>query len=1838
MADKIEIQIDGKNNASPAFKEASTGIGSIVKAAAGLLAAKLSFDALKEGITSCIDAAKESSVVTAQSEAVIKSTGGAAGYSATQFEDMANKLSTVVPMSHDAIQAGENMLATFTNIGQKTFPQATATVVDMTSAFQAAGKKMNISDVAILVGKALNDPVKGISALTRVGVSFTAQQKAQIAAMEKVGNTAGAQAIILGELNREFGGSGAAAGKTFPGQLEILKNSLSMVEAKIGMAIIPIFIKLASIAVPLVVAGVNLISDGVTRVSALLSGPFNTAFTVAHDLIVNKIFPAVSQLAQYLLGPLSTGWGFVTDHAGAFFALLLPQYDILLKFIQAIGKDGLGGALSDLPGIIGTVISQVAGIGATLGSSILHLFDAIDWSAVGSILVTGLGTAFGALKNIASTGINLAGQLFTLIGSQIGSVDWKSVGKILLDGLGTGLSKVAAAGGRAGTLFFTWLFSQVSGVDWTPIGKKLLDSVGTGLATATAAGGRAGTEIYTWLFAQVTGVDWTPIGKNILDGIGSGLAGAGSLASGAASIGVISNILGPIESMLGKLTPLVDAVEAAFAPMWANIQQSAAPIMAQFSILWAALQTSMVKLQPTIDSIQTALVALSPVLGIIKPILEAIGIVIGTVLIGAIGLLLGTLGGLVGMLTGVLPGAIQYLTGVIEVWTGIFQTISAVVVGVVSIIDDLIHGRWRQAWADAQTMVQGVADGIGTIIGGLKDMVVGLITGLVGGVEGLISGFVTSIVSFFQSMYDSLVGHSIIPDLVNAIIGWITTLRDTLSGIWDAISTKASGIWTGIQTLIDTTKDTLKSSLLWPFEQFRDNIGAISTAAGNAFLAPLRGVMSSFGSFVDGVKGAVNWVGGQLKLGDIISGSWSIPQFAGGVQNFPGGYAIVGEKGPELVKFPGGVDVLPANQTQSILNVNRMGPDETAALRYGQARGWTGIGSGLTDVLSGAASVVGDALSTLSDWVGKGASWVTDAAFKATGVGLNLAQPFTAVGSKAFDETKGLVTNYVGSLLGSLKSQVPVASAATGSAGGGGAMVGGNAILDKAYVTQGVYMWCEKFVGDVMSSLGLRYARAADAATHAGMQPLTAGTGPAGAVVFMPWDTSGHVAFSMGNGQLFGTANTASGTGVQAPLAGAAYTVNPAADGLYAKNGPILAMMNERNEGEIAAPIPMLQKVIQDALSSAGQGGSGARPSFGAIASWLIGPAQDLVHGFVQGFSSTASLAVQAAVSLAGSVVSAVTNAWQIHSPSVVATDIATKFNAGITKGLSQTDALIAAANTTATKLATSMITGITNGVSSDTFVPQLTSSFLPSLLAAQKAIQDKLDQAVASGMSAKGIAALQSQLDASTSLIQRWTEQNGMTIQQFADQAAQGLSLTQSQSAITASWTTTFQNISGIVDGTLIPQLTAKIIDLNSQLKIALVNNIPTVVDGIRQQIAAAQLQLDQAGQLYGGALSSGIVQAMANAQAQQAAYGNFSAIVSGTEIPALKKQIDDLVDELSVALGSGAGQVVIDSINQQIATAQLALQQAGAIFGTALSDGIVAWTASSAAQTSAYSNYSAIIAGTAIPALKQQIQDLINERSVAIGAGAGQAVIDGLNAQIQAATAQIQADQQIFTIAAAQGLTTQTLKPLSAATVATLQSLEKTMTDGGASLLDTIVQQVEAGSVTLAQAATLLPKSVIPQLQTLEDQLTVQLAQAFLAGTDPTKIEANIKTIEALLKGLGGVAVAVAKQVNGIGDPNAGSISSQLSAYDKKYGVGSIGMNPDGSFAYLKSGAMMPNQATNLQSGNYSVVGMGGSNPGNIINHVVVNVDGQVIHDSSNAAAEHANAVTISPFGSSN
>jgi len=239
MADaRIRAVITAEDRASAALKNFgnnASSMGSKIKKGLKLAAvatAAAGAAAIAFGVSS-VKSFQESENAVAQLNAVLKSTKGVAGVTAKAATNLANSLQKVTKYSDEEVLSAENMLLTFTKISKDIFPKATKTVLDMSTAL---GQDTKAS--AIQLGKALQDPILGITALRRVGVNFSKDQKEVVKNLVETGRSAEAQRLILKELNTEFGGSAEAAGKTFSGRLEILKNQFDEVKESIGKVIV----------------------------------------------------------------------------------------------------------------------------------------------------------------------------------------------------------------------------------------------------------------------------------------------------------------------------------------------------------------------------------------------------------------------------------------------------------------------------------------------------------------------------------------------------------------------------------------------------------------------------------------------------------------------------------------------------------------------------------------------------------------------------------------------------------------------------------------------------------------------------------------------------------------------------------------------------------------------------------------------------------------------------------------------------------------------------------------------------------------------------------------------------------------------------------------------------------------------------------------------------------------------------------------------------------------------------------------------------------------------------------------------------------------------------------------------------------------------------------------------------------------------------------------------------------------------------------------------------------------------------------------------------------------
>ncbi|MDO8656348.1 MAG: hypothetical protein Q7K45_03855, partial [Nanoarchaeota archaeon] len=292
----------------------------------------------------------------------------AAGITSDEAIKLARSLEAVTTFSDEAILSSQTILLQFTKLGKDVFPQVEKTALDVATRL---GK--DLTTVSLQLGKALNDPVEGMTNLVRLGVRFTQQQQDQVDAMVKAGKTAEAQTFILDALQKGYGGAAEAAGSTFAGSLAKLKNQINNIEEAIGKtiatALSPYISKLVEVAA--VVAQVANGTKSLTDLQKTLTVQFGTIGTVLGNII--SFFAehrnALIALAGAIGGFLAISIIAATVAMAGFIGVSLP---VILIFAA------IGGAVALLIANWSTIVNFFTGIKTAAQDFITNVRSAID--------------------------------------------------------------------------------------------------------------------------------------------------------------------------------------------------------------------------------------------------------------------------------------------------------------------------------------------------------------------------------------------------------------------------------------------------------------------------------------------------------------------------------------------------------------------------------------------------------------------------------------------------------------------------------------------------------------------------------------------------------------------------------------------------------------------------------------------------------------------------------------------------------------------------------------------------------------------------------------------------------------------------------------------------------------------------------------------------------------------------------------------------------------------------------------------------------------------------------------------------------------------------------------------------------------------------------------------------------------------------------------------------------------------------------------------------------------------------------------------------------------------
>lgn len=432
---KVEVAIVGDSSSMVrAFRQAdgaagrfgkkgsklgAVGMGLIAGGAAG--AAVAIGQGLSKALQTGISEFSESQKMSAQTAAALRSTGNAAGVTQDHIESFAASLQKTTGLEDDVIQSSQNMLLTFTKISNagpdKIFDRATLAAADLSVAL---GKDMKGS--AMMVGKALNDPLKGVTALGRAGVQFTASQKATIKSLVDTGNVAGAQKMILKELETQVGGSAKAFGETTPGQLEKAKRSFEDLTEGVVAAVVP----LGAAVLPALTSALG----GVTSFFEANWPKIQAAAATVWAWFKANLLPTFQSIAQSIgslvmsiVNVFRANWpaikAVVVPVIAAIGGIIKSTFGVIggiLRTISALLRGDFRGAWEGLKSIGSNVLNGILALVRNIPAALLAAAKGILSAAVrlGKSVVEkiaqGIGSAPGLIKRALSKLFGLAGE------------------------------------------------------------------------------------------------------------------------------------------------------------------------------------------------------------------------------------------------------------------------------------------------------------------------------------------------------------------------------------------------------------------------------------------------------------------------------------------------------------------------------------------------------------------------------------------------------------------------------------------------------------------------------------------------------------------------------------------------------------------------------------------------------------------------------------------------------------------------------------------------------------------------------------------------------------------------------------------------------------------------------------------------------------------------------------------------------------------------------------------------------------------------------------------------------------------------------------------------------------------------------------------------------------------------------------------------------------------------------------------------------------------------------------------------------------------------------------
>ena len=193
------------------------------------IAAGVGVAAMVYSIKNLMQASEEYETRQNKFNALLNATGYAARLTRSDLEALAQTTARSTLGDVAGTSEAINALLTFRKVQSEVFKETVKLAVDAKVVFGG-----NLREGVVAFGKALNDPVANLGALSRKGIQFTVAQKEIIQRMWETGDAAGAQNIILAEMRNQFGGLANQEGTDLMNATDSLSQSWENLMVSMG--------------------------------------------------------------------------------------------------------------------------------------------------------------------------------------------------------------------------------------------------------------------------------------------------------------------------------------------------------------------------------------------------------------------------------------------------------------------------------------------------------------------------------------------------------------------------------------------------------------------------------------------------------------------------------------------------------------------------------------------------------------------------------------------------------------------------------------------------------------------------------------------------------------------------------------------------------------------------------------------------------------------------------------------------------------------------------------------------------------------------------------------------------------------------------------------------------------------------------------------------------------------------------------------------------------------------------------------------------------------------------------------------------------------------------------------------------------------------------------------------------------------------------------------------------------------------------------------------------------------------------------------------------------------